>query len=199
MPFCAYCGTPVNAVSYAACATCSNPTNGAPKRTVSGGGTSAAVIVAVVVGVAVVALAIVGILAAIAIPNLLTAMQRSKQKRTITDMQSIAMALEAYGQDNHRYPDAVSIDQLSQALSPKYINHVPTKDGWGNPMRYDCWNQSGSGACDTYVIVSAGKDDKFELDDPTKYQGRGATTNFDDDIVFKNGKFIQFPEGISSH
>ena len=30
--------------------------------------------------------AIIGILAAIAIPNLLTAMQRSKQKRTMADM-----------------------------------------------------------------------------------------------------------------
>src|SRR5438105_14359454 len=32
--------------------------------------------------------AIIGILAAIAIPNLLTAMQRSKQKRTMADMRS---------------------------------------------------------------------------------------------------------------
>ncbi|MDQ6799248.1 MAG: prepilin-type N-terminal cleavage/methylation domain-containing protein, partial [Acidobacteriota bacterium] len=34
--------------------------------------------------------AIIGILAAIAIPNLLTAMQRSKQKRTMADMRTIA-------------------------------------------------------------------------------------------------------------
>ncbi len=36
--------------------------------------------------------AIIGILAAIAIPNLLTAMQRSKQKRTMADMRTIATA-----------------------------------------------------------------------------------------------------------
>ena len=39
--------------------------------------------------------AIIGILAAIAIPNLLTAMQRSKQKRTMADMRSVATAWEA--------------------------------------------------------------------------------------------------------
>ncbi|HMC21457.1 MAG TPA: prepilin-type N-terminal cleavage/methylation domain-containing protein, partial [Thermoanaerobaculia bacterium] len=39
--------------------------------------------------------AIIGILAAIAIPNLLTAMQRSKQKRTMADMRTIATAWEA--------------------------------------------------------------------------------------------------------
>ena len=36
--------------------------------------------------------AIIGILAAIAIPNLLTAMQRSKQKRSMADIRSIATA-----------------------------------------------------------------------------------------------------------
>ena len=36
--------------------------------------------------------AIIGILAAIAIPNLMTAMQKSKQKRTMADMRSLATA-----------------------------------------------------------------------------------------------------------
>ena len=43
--------------------------------------------------------AIIGILAAIAIPNLLTAMQRSKQKRTMADMRTIATAWEARATD----------------------------------------------------------------------------------------------------
>jgi len=36
--------------------------------------------------------AIIGILAAIAIPNLLTAMQRARQKRSMADMRTIATA-----------------------------------------------------------------------------------------------------------
>src|SRR5881394_65381 len=47
--------------------------------------------------------AIIGILAAIAIPNLLTAMQRSKQKRTMADMRTMATAWEARATDVNRY------------------------------------------------------------------------------------------------
>ena len=43
--------------------------------------------------------AIIGILAAIAIPNLLTAMQRSRQKRSMADMRTNAQALEARATD----------------------------------------------------------------------------------------------------
>src|SRR5438093_3958648 len=49
-------------------------------------------------------IAIIGILAAIAIPNLLSAVQRGKQKRTMADMRSLATAIEAYAVDNNVYP-----------------------------------------------------------------------------------------------
>ncbi|MEO8035925.1 MAG: prepilin-type N-terminal cleavage/methylation domain-containing protein, partial [Acidobacteriota bacterium] len=47
--------------------------------------------------------AIIGILAAIAIPNLLTALQRAKQKRTLADIRSIATAWEARSTDLGKY------------------------------------------------------------------------------------------------
>ncbi len=47
--------------------------------------------------------AIIGILAAIAIPNLLTAMQRAKQKRTMADIRAIATAWEARATDMNTY------------------------------------------------------------------------------------------------
>ena len=50
--------------------------------------------------------AIIGILAAIAIPNLLTAMQRSRQKRTMADMRTIATAWEARATDVNQYSAA---------------------------------------------------------------------------------------------
>src|SRR5437660_10789719 len=53
--------------------------------------------------------AIIGILAAIAIPNLLTAMQRSKQKRTMADMRTIATAWEARATDLNKYNAAGSV------------------------------------------------------------------------------------------
>ena len=51
-------------------------------------------------------IAIIGILAAIAIPNLLNAVQRGKQKRTMSDMRALATAIEAYAVDNNVYPAA---------------------------------------------------------------------------------------------
>jgi len=186
MAFCAYCGTPVSAVSNAPCATCSNPTNGAPKRAAIKGGGVVVVVVAVLLAIGI---TIFSSFRNVAIQNLLTAMQRSKQERTMSYMQTIAAAVEAYARNNNnRYPEATSVDQLAQKLK------LTTVDGWGNPLHYACWSSSGSGGCDTYAIVSAGKDGKFEEEDLANYKGRAATTNFDDDIVLKNGRFIQAPE-----
>src|SRR6188768_4174529 len=83
--------------------------------------------------------AIIGILAAIAIPNLLTAMQRSKQKRTMADMRTVATAWEAHATDVNKYNAAGAITaiatctnivdqtQLSGALAPTYIKLLPAK------------------------------------------------------------------------
>src|SRR3954469_1085191 len=87
--------------------------------------------------------AIIGILAAIAIPNLLTAMQRSKQKRTMADIRTIATAWEARATDTNSYNAAgvtsftwptsnVNGASLDAILSPTYIKSLPQKDGWSN-------------------------------------------------------------------
>ena len=79
--------------------------------------------------------AIIGILAAIAIPNLLTAMQRSRQKRTMADMRTIATAWEARATDVNQYT-AAGVDQLAghgrrehhdarRMLAPTYIKKLP--------------------------------------------------------------------------
>lgn len=52
--------------------------------------------------------AIIGILAAIAVPNFLNAQVRAKIARTTADLRSLKTALESYQVDNNRYPpDAV--------------------------------------------------------------------------------------------
>ena len=49
--------------------------------------------------------AIIGIIAAIAIPNLLNAIDRGKQKRTMADLRSMGTAIEEYSIDNNFYPE----------------------------------------------------------------------------------------------
>ena len=141
--------------------------------------------------------AIIGVLAAIAIPNLLSAMQRSKQKRTMADMRNIANALEtrqisentftAAGQAPVVFPtdSPLTWDQLSGVLSPTYMRQVPRLDAWGNPFAYNATR-------DEYYIRSAGKDGVFIGSTYTEIQ----THVFDCDIVYANGNFLVYPEGV---
>jgi type II secretion system protein G len=146
--------------------------------------------------------AIIGILAAIAIPNLLTAMQRAKQKRTMADMRSIATAWEARATDVNRYNAAGSIlgttatfAQVSAALTPTYIKNLPQKDGWGKDYDFSvdqAWGGGGT-AAQQYAIQSAGRDGTV-----VSAPAVGATTNFDCDIVYSNGSFVTYPEGVQT-
>jgi type II secretion system protein G len=142
-------------------------------------------------------IAIIGILAAIAIPNLLNAVQRGKQKRTMSDMRALATAVEAYAVDNNIYPTAAACGgglyttigaQVATGsftlLSPTYIAQPPRTDGWGHFLYY------GSGLAGTaYNIASAGRDNA------TAAVVCGTTTDFNADIIYSNGTFIQWPEG----
>jgi type II secretory pathway pseudopilin PulG len=196
--YCAWCGTPVAAVSYTPCPRCGNPTNGAQRQVAAqSGGSNAAITVVIVAVGALFVIAIVGILAAIAIPNLLTAMQRSKQKRTMADMRSVSTAVEAYATDTNQYPKVASYDDLQPLLVPKYIRSLPTRDGWNNPLRYACVKEE-QGRCTGYAVGSAGKDGRFERDDLTAYvqSPPGGTRSFDCDLVYSNGEFIEYPEGV---
>ena len=196
--YCAWCGTQVPAVSYEPCPHCGKPTNGATQPAIAparSNSSSAVLIIVVVVLVGVVVFG--GILAAIAIPNLLTAMQRSRQKRTMADIRSVVAAIEAYSTDKNTYPKAQSYDALRQLLAPEYIRTLPAHDGWDHPFRYACTKEEED-RCTAYVLGSAGKDGLFEQSDLGAYLGspRGATTNFDCDLIYANGDFIEYPEGV---
>jgi type II secretion system protein G len=141
-------------------------------------------------------IAIIGILAAIAIPNLLNAVQRGKQKRTMSDMRALATAIESYAVDNNVYPPATCTAGLYTTagtvlttasftdLTPTYIAQPPKTDGWGGFLVY-----GKDAAGNNYNIVSYGRDKTAQT------LVCGTTTNFNDDIAYSNGTFIQWPEG----
>ncbi len=182
---------------------------GAVQQLQSPGG--AVVVIAVAVGLLVI-IAFTGIIAAIAIPNLLTAMQRAKQKRTIVDMRSIAAAWESRatdcnsfslnaGTDDERLDPLVSSDsvvlrpsaridpeELAKVLTPTYARAgIPRLDGWEREIEL----YVGSGGQE-YAIRSLGKDGTPEGD---VYREEG-TRHFDCDIVLTVGKFVSYPEGL---
>ena len=131
--------------------------------------------------------AIIGIIAAIAIPNLLNAIDRGKQKRTMADERSIGTAVESYAVDNNFYPKNQST-MPSALISPIYIKTVPATDGWNN----------------TWVFASDTNGTKYTITSYTKdgiADGAGTggmTSDFNCDIVFASGQFFEWPQGTQT-
>ena len=131
--------------------------------------------------------AIIGIIAAIAIPNLLNAIDRGKQKRTMADLRSIATATEAYAVDVNTYPKSMSdTNDALGTISPVYIKQVPINDGWGFQIQ---WDTDAGGT--TYTVQSYAKDGTADV-------VTGPRTDFDDDIIFSDGSFVAWPEGAQT-
>jgi type II secretion system protein G len=148
--------------------------------------------------------AIIGILAAIAIPNLLMALQRAKQKRTMANMRNIATAWEARSVDLSRYNAAgvsvegmssmVTMDDLQGALEPTYIKNMPRIDGWSRDFIGVTDQDFGNTiAAQHYGLVSSARDGVFEGS-----PALGPTANFDCDIIYASGRFLQYPEGVQA-
>ena len=145
--------------------------------------------------------AIIGILAAIAIPNLLNAMQRARQKRSMADMRTIATAWEARATDLNKYTAAgadgditwpatsAKVDTVVGLFSPTYIKRVPIYDGWSNKFLV--------GFNDTnYAVKSTGSNGKDDTSSTTSTPQAITTNSFDCDIIISQGNFVIYPEGI---
>lgn len=197
MPFCAWCGNQVPLVSYAPCPRCGNPSNGAQRvaGNDSGATKTAGIVIGIIVG-GLLLVAFIGIVAAIAVPNVITAQQRAKQKRTIADLRTTGTAIEMFVTDKNDYPQISSmyVAELEKALVPAYIKALPTVDGWGTALRYECWPR---GKCEHYAVGSAGADREFEHESLEDYAQDTQTGNFDADIVWMDGELVQHPEGVS--
>ena len=126
--------------------------------------------------------AIIGIIAAIAIPNLLNAIDRGKQKRTMADMRSVGTAVESYAVDNNVYPTANTAAALKLLVEPIYIKTMPVADGWSN-------NFVVASITTQYTLSSNGKDGVATT------CAAGTTSTFADDICFINGQFLRYPAG----
>jgi general secretion pathway protein G len=130
--------------------------------------------------------AIIGLLASIALPNLMRAMNKARQSRTLADMKAIGNAMESYAVENNTYPRGLT-DANAQILSSyvsKYLQTVPPGDGWSNPWHIDT-NAQGT----IYTITSYG------ADGASGTNAGGPTNDFNSDIIFSNNSFYQWPQG----
>lgn len=141
--------------------------------------------------------AIIGIIAAIAIPNLLVALQKGKQKATMGDMKSVGNAVESYITDWSFAPQVgtnVTVDNLAVAwFEPFYIKILPKQDGWGTLFRYTVVGAINTDDQDVYNTESYGRN---KIDGPVPGDALydvTAISDFNFDIVFSNGFFTQGP------
>lgn len=159
--------------------------------------------------------AIIGILAALLVPNAITAIQKAKQKGTMKDITTIAGACVDYATDNGKAPDAgtqdgplVAGNAFITAVSPFYIKVCPVKDQWGNAYSI----HSGTAAAsiggidatmvgdDDFVIVSfarKGANENFVYDPTAPDAGLftvSGMADFEKDLMSWNGSWIRGPK-----
>lgn len=152
-------------------------------------------------------IAIVGIIAAILIPNLLDSLQKSRQKRTMTNMREIGNGLAQYWSDSNgaAAAGAVTIDisdwtgtatlsEIDDVLVPDYMPSFPPEDGWG--VFFDLRIQLSSPPRSGYAMArSPGRGGAF--DSTTYVSGSFLPTLYDQDIVWADGSFVRGPASVA--
>ena len=152
--------------------------------------------------------AIIGIIAALLIPNFLDALQKAKQKRTVGDMRNVGSAMFSWLTDQVGAAGAgasattVNLDDyltiahtaITQRLviDHDYIQQVPQLDAWKGTYDYFL-NTDDPLAKQVMAIASDGRSGAVAgpytaaAFDPTDY---------DQDLVWADGFFVRWPQKI---
>jgi type II secretion system protein G len=157
--------------------------------------------------------AIIGILAALLIPNAMTAMHKSKQKATMKDITTIATAVTDYVTDRGEAPPGQSGtyaagDNFYTAICPFYVKVLPTRDKWSQPYlvytgvaatgQWGC-NPEGGPGIDDFIIGSTGRngpalDGTYSTTDPEAGLFTvSSMADFNNDLVNWNGTWVLAP------
>jgi len=123
--------------------------------------------------------AIIGIIAAIAVPQLMNAMDRGRQRRSMADMRNLATANGTLRVDTGAY----SIGTMA-TLVPNYMQVLPAGDGWGQ-----AWVYASDGT--TYTITSLGSDSAVGPAAPATWSNEP----YEPDLTMIDGQFTQAPTG----
>jgi len=153
--------------------------------------------------------AIIGILAALLIPNAITAIQKAKQKTVMKDIATISTAITDFITDNGITPvqsgTYTGTSPFYSDLSPFYIKVLPINDQWGNPYNVFCgdavdgnYGIAGAGG-DDFLVASWGRDkllEGFPFVEANPEAGMFIISHmdhFDYDLVMWNGSWIRAP------
>jgi len=163
--------------------------------------------------------AIIGILSSLLIPNIMVAIQKSKQKSSMGNIMLLVTGCSDYVVDHGSW-DAISQEgaievsgEFVQALYPYRLKGFPTSDSWGTPFNVyvgatavpnglsgippeDCGR-------DDYLVSSYGRDHEegplYMMYDPDNLEAGiytvTAISDFDEDLVNWSGSWIICPRG----
>ena len=162
-------------------------------------------------------IAVIGVLAAILIPNALSSIQKAKQKQTMKDIIGIATACADYITSTGYAPDPGSQSGPISAgsafiaeIAPTFIKACPVLDQWGFAFRVytgtavaNAYGITTAGlGDDDFLIVSYGRDGviggtisfTFQEDNPIAgmYNVR-SMADFNNDLVNMNGTWLHAP------
>ena len=165
--------------------------------------------------------AIIGILAALLIPNAMAATQKARQKGTMKDINTIATAITDYTTDKGFAPDwsagPVNSDTATIVadLSPFYLKAFPRRDQWSFDFiiytrasangQYGVSYADGSDfGEDEYLVASNGRNGtagEVTYDPATPAGGIyivASMVDFDKELVVWNGSWIIGPRAAST-
>jgi general secretion pathway protein G len=159
--------------------------------------------------------AIIGIIAALLIPNFLESLQKAKQKRTMADEKSAGTAMMAwltneigaaaagYEVDMGVWDSgaATAYSDVEGVLAPTYVQSLPQRDGWKHPFAYSL-NTANPLARNVMAVFSGGRDAADDGVDGTSWPGDVEPTSsgaydpdlYDNDILWADGYFVVWPE-----
>ena len=156
-------------------------------------------------------IAIIGIIAAILIPNLLDALQKAKQKRTVADIRTIGTAWMSWLTDSSSAAAAGSgtytfgltacshaclVNLLRPSNTFYYLQEVPATDGWKTNLGFGFNSAAVLVGVNVMEIRSAGRDAVFS---GSSYSvGPFVTTDYNQDIVWADGYMVHYPGGVAS-
>ncbi len=151
-----------------------------------------------------VVVAILGIIAALLIPNFLLSLHKAKQKRTMSDIHEVGQSMASWFFDQvgaaaagsssttfdlGQYGAAIDNADLESLLVPMYLPDLPHRDSWG--FGYEYYLQTAALDADKVMAIrSPGRDGNFSS---TYAYGTFLVTDFDQDLVWADGNFIRWP------
>ena len=159
--------------------------------------------------------AIIGIIAALLIPNFLESLQKAKQKRSMADMRNGGTAMMAWLTDevggaaagytvnisSWSDLDGTTYTIASNTLAPTYVQELPQRDGWKHFFEYGL-NTANPLALRVMAIHSGGRNSSNDQTWPpaaldVTESGPYEPTSYDNDILWADGYFVFWPESTN--